>query len=221
MTTTSQERIDTRVPGVALIASSVLAVMAMTHHPAPASDDFAAWARNVERIAAVNQAVHGAIIALVGVLTWALTVFAIRRGVHRSLVSLGLVAWAIGAGSMIIAPVLNGFVVTHIARQAVASPERIDLLRMVLQAMLAADRVIAVIGALAMSAAIVSWSADLTSAAGGARRVGLFGSAAGLVPLAALSTGLIHLDVHGMTLVLIAWTVWLVAIGVLMIQRNV
>ena|SRR2546427_5368298 len=92
--TTAQESIDTRVPGIVLIASSVVAVVAMAHHPAPSGADFAAWARNVERMGALNEAVHGTMISLVGVLTWALSAFAIRRGVHRSLVTLGLVAWA-------------------------------------------------------------------------------------------------------------------------------
>jgi hypothetical protein len=124
MMTTAQERIDTRPPGIVLIASSVVAVVAMAHHPAPGGADFAAWARNVERIGALNEAVHGTMIGLVGVLTWALSAFAIRRGVHRSLVSLGLVAWAIGAGSMIIAPVLNGFVITEITQRPITPSRR-------------------------------------------------------------------------------------------------
>jgi hypothetical protein len=219
--TTAQERIDTRVPGIVLVASSLVAVVAMAHHPAPGGADFAAWARNVERMGALNEAVHGTMIGLVGVLTWALSAFAIRRGVHRSLVTLGLVAWAMGAGSMIIAPVLNGFVITDIARRALASPESADMLRVSLQAMLAGDRVIAVIGVIAMSAAIFFWSADLTAGAGGARWVGLFGLAAGLALVGALSMGLAHLSTGGMMLALVAWAVWFVAIGVLMIQRKV
>lgn len=220
--TPAQERIDTRPPGIALIVSSVVAVVAMTHHPVPGGADFAAWARNVERIGALNEAVHGTMIFLVGVLTWALSAFAIRRGVHRSLVTLGLVAWAMGAVSMIIAPVLNGFVVTDIARRALASPESADMLRVALQAMWAGDRVIALIGVIAMSAAIFFWSADLTTGVGGARWAGLFGLAAGLAPLVgAVSIGLVGLNTGAMMLALVVWAVWFVAIGALMIQRKV
>ena len=74
---------------------------------------------------------------------------------------------------MIVAPILNGFVVTDIARQAIVSPESADALRVALQAILAADRVIAAIGVLGISAAIVCWSADLTAAGGRARWAGV------------------------------------------------
>jgi hypothetical protein len=220
--TPAQERIDTRPPGIALIASSIVAVVAMGHHPVPGGADFTAWARSVERIGALNEAVHGTMIFLVGVLTWALSAFAIRRGVHRSLVTLGLVAWAMGALSMIIAPVLNGFVVTDIARRALASPESADMLRIALQAMWAGDRVIVLIGVMAMSAAILFWSADLTTGVGVVRWAGLFGVAAGLAPLvSALSRGLVGLNTGGMMLAFGVWAVWFVGIGALMIQRKV
>jgi hypothetical protein len=192
----------------------------MAHHPNPGGADFATWARAVERIGSLNEAVHGTMIALVGLLTWALSAFAIRRGVHRSLVTLGLVAWAMGAMSMILAPVLNGFVITDIARRAIASPESAEVLRAVLQAILAGDRVIALIGVVAMSAAIVFWSADLAAAGGSARWAGLFGVAAGMAPLVgALSVG--PANVAGMLLALLAWAVWFAVIGMLMIQRKV
>jgi hypothetical protein len=220
--TTAQERIDTRLPGAVLIGSSILVLVTMAHHPAPGGADFAAWARTVERIGPLNEAVHGTMIGLVGVLTWALSVFAIRRGVHRSFVTLGLVAWAMGAMSMIIAPVLNGFVITDIARRAVTSPESADILRVALQAILAGDRVIAVIGVVAMSAAIFFWSADLILGVGGAGWAGFFGLAAGLAPLvAAISVGLVPQNVGGMLFALLAWAVWFVTIGTLMIQRKV
>jgi hypothetical protein len=220
--TTAQERIDTRVPGIVLIAGSVVALVAMAHHPAPRGADFTAWARNVVRMGALNETVHGAMIGVVGAITWALSVFAIRRGVHRSLVTLGLVAWAMGAGSMIVAPVLNGFVVTDIARRVLASPESADMLRVALQVMLAADRVIAVIGLIAISAAIFFWSGDLIAGIGSARWVGLFGlSASSLALVGALSIGLVRVSTGAMMFALIAWAVWFVAIGTLMVQRNV
>ena len=220
--TTTQERVDTRVPGIVLVAGSILAMVAMSHHPAPQGADFAAWAKNVERMGAINQAVHGTMIGLVGVLTWALGAFAIRRGVHRSFVTLGLVAWAMGAGSMIIAPVINGFVITDIARRAVASPQSADMLRVALQAISAGDRVIAVIGAVAMSAAIFFWSADLAGADGAARWVGVAGLPAGLFPIiAVVSLGMSGVSTGGMMLGLASWVIWFIALGSLMIQRRV
>jgi hypothetical protein len=100
-----QDRIDTRTPGISLVASAILAMAAMAHHPtAGGGGDFAAFARSVEPIAAVNQAVYGTMIVLVAVLTWTLVAFAARRGFHRPLVMAGTVAWSIGVAGMIIGP---------------------------------------------------------------------------------------------------------------------
>jgi hypothetical protein len=222
MTTESQNRIDTRIPGIALVVSSIVAVAAMAHHPtASGGASFAAFANNVQRIAGVNQVVHGTMIVLVAVLTWTLVAFAARRGLHRPLVMAGLVAWAIGAVVSVIPPVFNGFVVVDIARRALASPETADTLRITLQTFGSAVGVIAIIGALGMSTAVLLWSADLAADTGAARWTGVFGLAAGAGLVVALPTGIARLNVAGMTLVLVVWAVWFLAVGTLMIQRKV
>ena len=66
--THAQDTIDTRIPGVALTTSALMAVFAIAHHPTARGGDFLAFARNVERIAALNQAVHGILIGLVAVI---------------------------------------------------------------------------------------------------------------------------------------------------------
>jgi hypothetical protein len=95
---------------------------------------------------------------------------------HRPLVTLGLVAWTIGAAGMIVAPVFNGFVVIDIARRALASPETSDMLRVAMQPLASAVRVIETIGAIAMSAAVFLWSAELTRAGGAVRWAGILSS---------------------------------------------
>jgi hypothetical protein len=219
--TTLQERIDTRVPGIALIGGAAVGLFAMLHHPVPGGRDFTGWAANVERVAVINQMVHGTMIVLMAILTWTLLTFSIRRGLHRPLVLLGTVAWAIGAAAMIVAPSYNGFVIVDLARRALASPESSDMLAAAIRAMNAGVAVIAVVGALGMSAAIVLWSADLTASAGRTRWTGLFGLFAGAAPIVALATGGITLNTIGMTLVLASWVAWFVAVGALMIQRKV
>jgi hypothetical protein len=219
--TTLQERIDTRVPGIALIAGAAIGLFAMLHHPVPGGRDFTAWAANVERLAVINQMVHGTMIVLVAILTWTLLTFSIRRGFHRPLVLLGTVAWAIGAVAMIVAPSYNGFVIVGLARRALAAPETSDMLAATVRAMTAGVAVIAVVGALGMSAAILLWSADLTTSPGRARWTGLLGLAAGAAPIVALATGGITLNTIGMTLVLASWVAWFAALGALMMQRRV
>lgn len=220
--TALQDRIDTRIPGISLVASSIVAMAAMAHHPtAGGGGDFAAFARNVERMAGVNQAVHGTMIVLVAVLTWTLVAFAARRGLHRPLVMAGLVAWAIGAVIMIIPPVFNGFVIVDIARRALASPETADMLRVTLQTLSSGVGVIVMIGAIGMSIAVFLWSADLARNTGPARWTGVLGLVAGAGLVIALPTAIGRLDLAGMTLVLVVWAVWFLAVGTLMILRKV
>jgi len=217
-----QDRIDTRTPGISLVASAILAMAAMAHHPtAGGGGDFAAFASRVERIAAVNQAVHGTMIVLVAVLTWTLLAFTARRGFHRPLVMAGTVAWSIGVAGMIIGPVFNGFVVVDIAHRALASPETADMLRVTLQTLSSGVGVVEMIGAIGMSMAVLLWSADLARDRGPARWTGVLGLAAGAGLVIALPTGIGRLDLAGMTLVLGVWTVWFLAVGTLMIQRRV
>jgi len=216
-----QARIDTRIPGIALTGSAVVALFAMAHHPTAGGADFTTFARNAERVAALNQTVHGTMIVLVAVLTWVLIALAMRRGFDRSLVMVGLVAWAIGAAGMIVAPAFNGFVVIDIGRRALASPETTDMLRVALQPLASAVRVVEVIGAIGMSTAVFLWSADLTRTSGVARWTGVLGLLVGAAPIIALATGAVRLNVVGMTLVLAAWAAWFLAVGVLMILRKV
>jgi hypothetical protein len=217
-----QDRIDTRIPGISLVAGAILAMAAMAHHPtASGGGDFATFARNVERIAAVNQAVHGTMIAVVAVLTWTLLAFAARRGLHRPLVMAGLVAWAIGAVIMIIPPVFNGFVIVDIARRALASPETADMRRITMQTLSSGIGVIVMIGAIGMSMAVFLWSADLARDTGSVRWTGVLGLVAGAGLVIALPAGTGRLDLAGMMLVVAAWTVWFLAVGTLMILRKV
>jgi hypothetical protein len=204
-----------------LTASALVALFAMAHHPTAGGGDFATFARNADRIASLNQTVHGTMIVVVAVLTWTVIALAMRRGVHRPLVILGLIAWTIGAACMIIAPSFNGFVITDLARRALAAPETSDMLRVVLQALASWVQVIATIGALGISAAMILWSADLIRTRGAVRWTGVLGTLAGAAPVIALSSDILRLDVGGMTAVLASWAAWFVAVGALMIQRKV
>jgi hypothetical protein len=155
------------------------------------------------------------------VITWGLVVFALRRGVGRSLVTLGLVAWAIGVTAMTAAGIFNGFVVVDVARRALAAPENSEMLSASLQTIYSAVRVAEVLGAVGMSAAMFFWSADLARSGGAVRPVGGLGLAAGAVLVTALLTGVARLDVAGMMLVGAVWCAWLVGVGTLMILRRV
>jgi hypothetical protein len=71
-----------------------------------------------------------------------------------------------------------------------------------------------------MSAAVFLWSADLARETGAVRWLGVLGLVAGAGLVLALPTG-IRLNLAGMTLVVVVWGVWFLAVGTLMILRRV
>jgi hypothetical protein len=121
----------------------------------------------------------------------------------------------------IIPPVFNGFVIVDIARRALASPETADMLRVTLQTLSSGVGMIVMIGAIGMSVAVFLWSADLVRDTGPARWTGVLGLVAGAGLVIALPAGIGRLDLTGMTLVLVVWAVWFLAVGTLMILRRV
>jgi len=71
----------------------------------------------------------------------------------------------------------------------------------------------------AMSVGIFCWSLDLCRNAGSRRAVGLLGCLVGLAPALALMFGKIHLDVHGMTQVVVVQAAWNMAVSLLILYR--
>ncbi len=219
--TARQDGIDTRLPGIALLISPLIALAVMAQHPTTGSIHSDSFAKNVERVAALTQMVHGTLIVLVAVITWSLVAFALRRGVTRWLMLQGVVAWVIGAACMIVAAAFNGFVVIDIARMTMRAPETSDMLKVVLQGFGAGVGVIEMIGGVGISAALFLWSADLALNKSIARWAGVFGLVAGAGLMIALATGMMRLNVPGMMLVVAVWAVWFLAVGALMTLRQV
>lgn len=204
--------------GIILIASSVLAVLFMAHHPTAQTHDVAALAADIDGKASLSRFVHGGLIALIAAQLFAFTVFCRWVGAERSAVGAGLAAYAIGTGAMIGAALISGFVVSdlaaHYAHEAVGDSQAfIDLLRISMMG----NQALAKLGVIAMSTAIALWAFALFRT----RRplwIAIVGLLAGVMPAIALATGLIHLDVTGMMLVVIAQTAWNLSVGVLLMR---
>jgi len=209
-----------RTAGIILIASSVLAVLFMAHHPTAETHDAAALAADIGGKASLSRLVHGALIALIAVQLFAFTVFCRWVGAKRSAVGAGLVAYAIGTGAMIGAALISGFVVSDLAAHyaseaATESQTFVDLLRL----SMTGNQALAKLGVFAMSTAIVLWAFALFRARN-ALWIAIVGLVAGLGPAIALATGVIHLDVVGMLLVVIAQTVWNLSVGILLVRAT-
>src|SRR5438552_10362765 len=97
-----------RSSGVALALGSILSVLMMAHHPTAHGHNPTEFVAEVTRHATLNEFVHGALIALMGVLVYGFTGLASRLGMHTFWARAGLIAYVMGAAAAVAAAVFNG-----------------------------------------------------------------------------------------------------------------
>jgi hypothetical protein len=97
-------KVGDRIGGIALIAAAAGTVLAMGHHPSGAHGG-----------GGLAGLVHGAMIALLGVLAFGFARFCQRRGLDRPLILAGLSAYLASFLAHLGAATINGFVVPALA----------------------------------------------------------------------------------------------------------
>ena len=212
---------DARIAGIVLIVVPLLSILMMAHHPSAGSHDPAALVAEIADKSQLSRIVHGVLIALMGAELFAFIAFCRRLGFERSAVRAGFVAYSSGTGAMIGAALISGFVISDLAAHYVQQPSGdatafVDLSRLAM----IGNQALAKLGVVAMSAAIVLWSAALFRS-GRDRWVGIAGLVAGLGPAIALVVGAVRLDVGGMTLVVVCQAAWIVIVGIQMIRAKI
>ena len=219
--TTTDLRIDdrsARTAGIVLIAASLLSILLMAHHPTAGTHDHAALAADLAGSANLSRFVHGGLIALIAAQIFAFTIFVTRIDSGRSAARAGLVAYAIGAGAMIGAALISGFVVSDLAERYADGTDA-DLFVQLARFAMTGNQALAKLGVVAMSAAIVLWAIAFMHRRRG-HWLAIVGLLAGVLPAAALALGFIRLNVTGMMLVVVAETAWNLAAGVYLIRSK-
>jgi hypothetical protein len=209
-----------RFAGRLLIAVSLLEVLAMAHHPSVAAHDVAGAVQEIGRMSALTGTVHGALIALMLVSFYCLSEFCLQRGMRRPLVRAGLIAYATGVIAMIGAATVSGFIITDLAAHltdTTPAGQQISAQLLTLCHML--NQTLAKIGVVAMSVGIAFWSIGLLHDRGFARWIGGLGCVIGLLPIAGLALGVLHLDVRGMGAAVLLQTAWSIGLGVLIYRQ--
>jgi hypothetical protein len=212
-----------RNTAVVLIVAAALEIPVMAHHPSGRAPDILQTLAQLRAMAGLSAWVHGVLIALMLVVFHGLIEFSLWRGIHLRPIRIALLAYGTGVLAMVAAASISGFVT---ARMAVLAPDTgptdLGAIGQILTLCAVLNRTMANLGAVAMSIGIASWSLDLLwgsrvrPAVGAQRATGLLGLAIGLLSVAGLLTGELRLDVHGMLLVVVLQSVWVVALGFLL-----
>ncbi|HEY2686399.1 MAG TPA: hypothetical protein VGI93_23000 [Steroidobacteraceae bacterium] len=200
--------------GALLVAGSILEVIAMGHHPSVRTADVAAAVAAITALRTLSGVVHGILIALMLAIAYALSEFVQRRGMDRPLIRAGAISYGAGVIFMSLAALTSGFITPGVAAfTSHASATDLAINAQILTLCQMINQSTANAGAVAMSVGILGFSLDILKQARG-RGIGLFGLLVGILPALLLPLGLAHLDVAGMTYVVILQGLWCVAVGV-------
>jgi hypothetical protein len=213
---------STMIAGAILIVATGLEIASMAHHPSVRTSDAAQAVRQISDMASLSGWVHGTLLAFMLLIAYGFSEFVLRRGITRPLIRAGAITYAAGVLVMFGAAMVSGFIIGELMN---LTPHATTVDLQINAQLLTLCRVLnqtwANVGAVAMSAGIALWSIDLLRSAGLARFIGFLGLAISVLPAGALIFGMMHLDVHGMTVVVLLQAAWNVAVGAAMLRERI
>jgi hypothetical protein len=202
-----------RLVGGTLIGASALSLLAMSHHPSAHGMTEELWVADLVRIGALSRPVHAGMIVCVIALWLALAEWSAWRG--KALTRIAEKLYGLGAIAMIGAALINGFVIDHLASNALEDgAEGLRDAARVMPLAWSLNQTLAGFGVFALSGGIVAWSLDLWRLPGVVARVtAAYGVVVMLGLCGAFAFGFFPLDVPGMGAVVAAQAVWYVLAG--------
>jgi hypothetical protein len=208
--------------GIAIVVASLVTLVSIAHHPTTSkalnpADAIAA----IVALSGADRMVHTIVIATMLAMVFGFAVYTLRRGLHRSAVIAGLIAFTFGVATTLGAALIDGFLTPDIASRYVdATADQLTRGAVLLSVCALAIQVATKAGLVGMSLGIVLWSADQIADKGFLRIAGIVGVLAGIVPvILTLSGG--YIDPHALMIVLAIQTLWYLTIATALLQRRV
>jgi hypothetical protein len=207
--------------GYALGGLSLLAFIALLHHPVGHGREPADILASIRSQTTMDQLVHATLALIFGVLATVMFLFASCLGLRRFTVASGLVAFSCAVVFLLLAAMTDGFVIPAIAAQCAPDPsssciaEALTLLRMSAVQIEYLTRFS--LAAVAISAA--AWSVALLSTKGIPRWAGFVGLASGVCQLGALQVASSRLRLDSLLAIFALQLVWYLLAASLMILR--
>lgn len=210
-----------RSAGIAILLATAVSAVLMPLHPRLHAAGMAEFVEKVAATAAANAAVHGGIVAALGLFVAGFACLAARLG--GSVVSrAAMVAFAGGAAALAVAALVGGFAVPElVSRYRAATAEELEALRHVLGLSRAANQVFSRAGVTAVAVAVFLWSLLLVRRGGFTFAVGAAGVVVGASLVAGVVSGYLRMDLHGMLAFVAALGCWSVGVAVLMIRGRI
>lgn len=198
--------------GWCLLGLSLLANLAMAHHPHLTQPDPHAQIEQMAKIAPLTAYVHGLLILVVLSYVW---LFACYGAVKNTpVVWLGSGLFAVGGLAMAGAGLISGFLApTLMLGTEIDTTEQLAIFEFQSRLMWHSNQILAQAGSVLWLCALLCWSSNLLHDNKVARGVGLAGLLIGIASLIGIITGQWHLHVKGMGLLVLAITLWFCALA--------
>jgi hypothetical protein len=206
------------VAGCILLVAAIGSIVFITHHPTIGAAGFDSVVDEVVDEAAIGRFVHGVMILFALSFWYAMSVLSDCLGSRRPNILAAQLIFTVATFAMTGAALVSGFVAPGLAEHYAASGLSDDLFCFQLLLLWESNQALADLGAVCYAMAMVGWSLTLLGQAGVTRLAGVAGCLAGPVLGAGILTGYLHLDVHGMGILLTVLTIWFCAVAVQLIR---
>jgi hypothetical protein len=199
----------TRAAGIAIALATVLSTVFVALDESGGGQGQLAILQSIAQLAALKAAVHGVAIASLCAYAFGYSALARRLSLHRPAVLAGLAAYLMGCVALVGATVVDGFVIPHLAADAIAgSPTRLQVGYELVHAAGLALTDAAKIGWLLQAVGALAWAGVLMSEAGLARFIGALGAVANLAVGATVLGAGVNMSMAAILSILLAQLVW-------------
>lgn len=211
---------STRAAGIAIALATIVSTVFVALDESGGGHGMQEILQSIARLQTLKAVVHGVAIASLCAYAFGYAALARRLSLRRPLVLAGLASYLIGCAALAGATVIDGFVIPHIAADAVAgSASRLQIgYELVHYAGLALTDA-AKIGWLLQAAGALAWSVALLRDAGLSRATGVIGCAANLLVGAAVLGSGVNMAMTSILSVLLAQLVWNLAAALLLMRK--
>lgn len=169
-------------------------------------------------LGSLKAVVHGVAIASVCAYGFGYAALARALGLHRPLVLAGLVAYMIGCVAMVGATITDGFVIPHVAADALARPERIRFAYDLVHELNVVLNDLAKLGWILQAVGTVAWSAVMLRGRGLPRAIGCIGVVSSVLVCAVIAASATSMSMAALLGVLVAQLLWNLAAAVLLVR---
>jgi hypothetical protein len=202
---------DNRKAGIALIAGSLGGILTMAIHPTGGGQ---LAPKQVAHLAVVSAVAHS--IALISVVVLFLGACGLARSMATAdrLSFAAIVTFGFACVAIFIAATVSGFIIPDImklmARDTSTDPHAWQI---VVSGIFQINQAMSRIYSVGASLAIILWSISSLRSSGLSRSVAIFGCLISVLIIAAIGSGHLRLNVHGMAAVWVTQAIWFLLVG--------